>query len=452
MRFRTLAEIAATAAVAFGLSWGLASARAEADDTANGPPAAAANTLPLPTLPNSSVTDVDEALGSTKTRPAFYLLPRYVPGSTDWSRPYADALDAEYAKWTAFKDYISSNYNFSFGIDYSFFPQWGSQGNPVYGNVYYPYATWKPFTNTPIGSGELSLVTSYQAYFSNQNNSTQAAKLGLITFTNDWTSDNVAWSTLAYKHTFPGDWNWLTLAVGQYNLFSFDPSLYAANAQTSFISYSFSQDATQTFPNAGFGAYGQVKLPNGQFNFAGGVQGGTNLSGGILTAEGLEDGHLVSWGNAQWTPTLPNLGAGIYSLLIYEQPFVPMVSSRSTGISFSASQELTKQYGAFLRINNATGSDIPNRASYAAGGVWNNPIGRNSSDQLGFAVGWDKTNKESVGTVGVRDGEWVTELFYKATIFKAMSLTPDVQVFWNPALIPTSGPVAVFTLRTTISF
>jgi hypothetical protein len=29
---------------------------------------------------------------------------------------------------------------------------------------------------------------------------------------------------------------------------------------------------------------------------------------------------------------------------------------------------------------------------------------------------------------------------------------PDVQVFWNPALIPASGPVAVFTLRTTVSF
>jgi hypothetical protein len=115
---------------------------------------------------------------------------------------------------------------------------------------------------------------------------------------------------MTHKHTLPGDLSWLSLAVGQYNLFSFDPSQYAANAQTSFISYSFSQDATQTFPNAGFGAYGQVKTPDGQFNFAGGVQGGTDLNGGTLTTDGFDHGRLVSWGNAQWTPTFPGSAPG----------------------------------------------------------------------------------------------------------------------------------------------
>lgn len=411
-----------------------------------------AGTQGVPTLPNSNVTDIDQAVGSTKTRPAFFLLPRYVPGSEDWSRPYADALDAQYAKWVSFKDEISAKYNLTFGLDYSFYPQWGTKSSPVYLNSFYPYATWKPFTNTPVGSGQIDIVTSHQAYFSDQNTSSQASKLGLITFANDWTRDNFAWSTMTYKHTLPGDMSWLSVAVGQYNLFSFDPSQYAANAQTSFIGYSFSQDATQTFPNAGFGTYAQVKAPNGQFNFAGGVQGGTDLNGGTLTTDGFDHGQLVSWANAQWTPTLTGLGAGIYSLLIYEQPFVPGVSSRSTGISLSLSQALTERYGAFLRVSNATGPDIPIRTSVAAGGVWNNPIGRNRSDQLGFAVGWNKTNHELVGDSGVRDGEWATELFYKATIFKGMHVTPDVQVFWNPGLMTASSPVAVFTLRTTISF
>jgi hypothetical protein len=240
--------------------------------------------------------------------------------------------------------------------------------------------------------------------------------------------------------------------VGQYNLVTFDPNEYAANAQTSFISYSFAQTATQTFPNAGFGGYGRIKTPDGQFNFAGGVQGGTDLTGGRLTTGGIDRGKLVSWGNAQWTPKLPSLGDGIYSLLIYEQPSVPNVSGRSTGISLSISQDLTERYGGFLRINNATGSDIPIRTSYAAGAVWNNPIRRNRSDQLGLAVGWNKTNHSFTGTSGVRDGEWVTELFYKATIFKGMHITPDVQVFWNPAFAPNAGPEAVFTVRTTVSF
>ena len=268
---RFSAGLAALTAAAVGLSVASPPALAQTSGVPIVQPSSSlsdtADTQGLPTLPNSTVTDVNQAVGSTKTRPAFFLLPRRVPGSTDWSRPYADALDAEYNKWLKFKDEISANYNLTFGIDYSFYPQWGTKSNPVYLNSFYPYATWKPFADTSIGSGQIDIVTSHQAYFSDQNTSSQASRLGLITFANDWTRDNFAWSTMTYKHTLPGDMSWLSVAVGQYNLFSFDPSQYAANAQTSFISYSFSQDATQTFPNAGFGTYAQVKLPNGQLQF-----------------------------------------------------------------------------------------------------------------------------------------------------------------------------------------
>ena len=444
------------AIIGAGLGAGFALASCAASALAQTPisPAVVAPpaTEPVKTLPDSPVVDVSATSGSTKTRPAFRLLPQFVPGSEDWVRPYADVLDAEYDKWLAFKKSIDDQFKLSFGIDYSFFPQWGTKSTPVYANVYYPYAAWKPFTNTAFGSGEINLVTSHQAYFSNQNTGSQAGKLGLITFANDWTKDNFAWSTVAYTHTMPGQFSALSLTIGQYNLFSFDPNEYAANAQTSFISYSFAQTATQVFPNAGFGGYLRLKIPDGQYNFAAGLQGATDLNGGTLTTRGWEKSQLVKWANAQWTPKIPGLGDGIYSVLLYEQPFVPLVSSRSTGVSLSISQDLTERYGAFLRINNATGPDLPIRTSIAGGAVWNNPIRRNKNDQVGFALGWNKTNPNFVGGTPAHDGEWVTELFYKATIFKGMHITPDVQVFWNPPLVPTSGPVAVFTVRTTVSF
>jgi Carbohydrate-selective porin, OprB family len=405
-----------------------------------------------PTLPGSTVVDVGREAGSTKSTPAFRLLPQFVPGSEDWSRPYADVLDGYYNQWLAFKKGISDQYNLDLAIDYSFYPQWGTKGQPVYLNVYYPSATWRAFTDTPIGSGKIDVVSSHQAYFSTQNTSTQATRLGLITFANDWTKDNFAWSTVAYTHTLPGSLNWLSFTFGQYNLFSFDPNEYAANAQTGFISYSFAQDATQTFPNAGLGGYGRIKTPDGQFSLAGGVQGATDLNGGRLTTQGFDKGKLVNWGNAQWTPKFPVLGDGIYSLLVYDQPFVPFVSGHSVGTSFSASQDITEKYGVFLRLNSATGADIPIRRSYAWGGVWNNPIGRNGNDQLGLAAGWNKTNHDLTGYAGTRDGEWVSEIYYKATIFKGMHVTPDIQVFWNPALAPKASAEAVFTLRTTVSF
>ena len=75
-------------------------------------------TGPVKTLPDSPVVDVSETAGSTKTRPAFRLLPQFVPGSEDWVRPYADVLDNEYNKWLAFKKSIDDQYKLSFGIDY----------------------------------------------------------------------------------------------------------------------------------------------------------------------------------------------------------------------------------------------------------------------------------------------------------------------------------------------
>jgi carbohydrate-selective porin OprB len=151
------------------------------------------------------------------------------------------------------------------------------------------------------------------------------------------------------------------------------------------------------------------------------------------------------------TPKITGLGDGIYSLLIYDQPAVPVLTSQSTGVSFSASQELGDKWGVWGRVNNATGTQIPIRTSYNAGAIMNDPFVRNPSDQIGLALGWNKTNVQNTGG-GVRGGEWVSEVYYRYQVLKAMSLTPDAQVFWNPAFLPSSGPVAVFTIRTTLSF
>ena len=41
------------------------------------------------------------------------------------------------------------------------------------------------------------------------------------------------------------------------------------------------------------------------------------------------------------------------------------------------------------------------------------------------------------------------ELYYNYTVFKAMQLTPDVQLYVNPALAPNTNVAAVFSLRAT---
>jgi porin len=403
----------------------------------------------------AQVPGIDLSDEETKTQPAPSEAPQIgTPSSSDFTHAFASTFDQQYDGYLAFKKEIDENYNLYFSTDFSIFSQFGSHGQPVWLGVSYPSVTWRPFTGTAFGSGEINLTVGQQAYFSKTNTGAQAERLGLVAFPNDWASDNFSWSTLSYTQTLPGDVSWLSITGGQYNLFGFDPSLYAANAQTTFISYSFAQDATQTFPNAGLGAYLTANTTDGQVHFSGGFQGATDLAGGTLTTKGYSQGQLLYWGNAQWTPKIPGLGSGIYSLLVYAQPLVPMVSDRSIGISLSASQQLTDRWGAFFRVSNATGSDIAIRTSIATGVIRNDPFGRNPSDQAGLALGWNKTNHDAVGVLpdGVLEGEWVSEIYYNYTVFKGLSLTPDLQVFWNPALIPSSGPEAVFTLRATLFF
>lgn len=114
-------------------------------------------------------------------------------------------------------------------------------------------------------------------------------------------------------------------------------------------------------------------------------------------------------------------------------------------------QNLNATYGLFLRVNNASGDAIPIETSVAFGGIVNNPFGRNRLDQAGIGVAWDQTNRAAVGGPS-RGSEWVSELYYNYTVFKPLQLTPDLQVYFNPALAPNTSVAAVFLLRTTFNF
>jgi carbohydrate-selective porin OprB len=130
---------------------------------------------------------------------------------------------------------------------------------------------------------------------------------------------------------------------------------------------------------------------------------------------------------------------------------VPQQPSQSQGISFSATQDIDARYGVFLRANNASGHAMPIETSVAFGAIVNDPFHRNHLDQAGIGLAWNKTNLSAVQEP-VRRSEQLAELYYNFAVFKAMSVTPDVQVYVNPALAPQTSVAAVFTLRTTFNF
>jgi hypothetical protein len=252
-----------------------------------------------------------------------------------------------------------------------------------------------------------------------------------------------------YTHTLPGSWSWLSVTVGQYTFLAHDDSLYAGNAQTNFMSLPLAQNVTQTYPQGGLGAYAQAATPDGQFAVAGGFQGATSVTGESLTTRGFSTRKYAYFGEGEWWPNF--LDGEDYSILGYTQPSVPQQPTKSQGVSFNGVQKIDAKSGLFLRANHASGTAITIETSVAWGGIYNNPFERNKLDQVGLGLFWDKTNLKAV-VQPARSAELGAELYYNYTLFKALRLTPDIQLYFDPALHPGTGPAAVFTIRTTAFF
>src|SRR6516225_3279447 len=121
------------------------------------------------------------------------------------------------------------------------------------------------------------------------------------------------------------------------------------------------------------------------------------------------------------------------------------------GSSFPSVRRPTTGIFMYYSFTIAMCYQTPIESSVAWGGIRNNPFGRNKLDQVGLGIFWDKTNLKAVAQPA-RNAERGAELYYNYALFKALWLTPDIQIYFDPALKPGAGPAAVFTIRTTALF
>jgi carbohydrate-selective porin OprB len=94
----------------------------------------------------------------------------------------------------------------------------------------------------------------------------------------------------------------------------------------------------------------------------------------------------------------------------------------------------------------STGRDEP-----AGGTVYSNPLGRAPLDQIGLGLAWNRVNRALYGDSYVNPSETTVELYWSWSV-KHLLITPDVQLYFQPALTPTQSMAAVFSLRVTVLF
>jgi carbohydrate-selective porin OprB len=347
-------------------------------------------------------------------------------------------------------------------------PQWGSpKGGPGVANfITSPNVAWQAFTDPTIGTGSFNVSLLKYQFWTGQDTDAQSTRLGINTPSSDWNSNGHEYGQFTYTHRFPGDW--FAVSFGQYSFGGFDAIKYGTDAQLYFVNDALTQNASQTYANAGLGAYAEARLADKQLTLAAGFQGATDVLGETVTDRGYRTGQYAYFASAQWAPAF--IPGSRFNILWYSQPAVPEFPSQSEGFSVSAAQSIGADWSVFLRANQASGADNTIGSSIGVGLVRNNLFQRGKEDQAGIGIFWDKTNmgaaalmppEEAFGVSDplypvIRGAEWGTDIYYRFSVFKGLQVTPDVQLFFNSTFGggPTqqSGTIAVFTVRSTLFF
>lgn len=339
------------------------------------------------------------------------------------------ALPAFADDYADFKTWLKQDTGLTYSVQLSTMPQYGRQTS--WQNMYHGNTNWQATKN-------FSVQAAYTGtkYFG-RNATAVSNDMGVAVPINDYPENSNSFDRFSATYALDR----LSLTIGQFPIYAFDGGRYNSNQQINFNNYSLAQDATQLYPVAGLGAY-LTFTPTDMWSFAVGAQDATNLSGHTITTSGFDQKKVNGFAYASYKPKY-----GQYNLLVYYQPSVDAQPEDTWGWSFNALRNFGK-IGVFMAANGTTARLQNVQQSYAVGTVYNNPFGRNTSDQIGLAYALNKLNTEMTE----RSVESVFEIYYDFSITKYFVLTPDFQFYLNPGNDDSKRIAAAATLRVTASF
>lgn len=382
------------------------------------------------------VGQVHNRLRATEAREQYFLEQPF----DDASRRYAQA-----------KRQIQDTTGIFYSMTSSVLSQWGAPGGN-YGAVqaqFAPAVNWKMFDDPTIGAGSFQFAYLATQYWSGQTGTTLQNRLNLNSQVNDYPDNQLTFAQVSYTHDFPG--NFVSVTVGQYPFSNFDSNAYSNNEQVNFIGYSLAQNGSQNYSQGSLGAYIQLN-PTEELTFAMGFQDANNvLASNYIQFNTVAQGRYSWFLYGAWSPTFGKLGQGSYSLFYYNLPSVELQPQASSGLSFSASQPLDKHWGLFARANTVWNSSQSIQSSIAGGAVYKNPLGRASLDEIGLGFAWNRVNQALQASTFARPSESMVELYWSWSV-RHLLITPDVQIYFQPALAPAEQMAAVFSLRVTVLF
>lgn len=347
-----------------------------------------------------------------------------------------------------------------------------------------PWFDWKRGINEKYGL-ELGLAHTivYQAVDSAPSGAEDSAASGVLRFSGKWVLLNRGEENTGslvfnvdYRHRFMdiapadlgfsagylgipavnfsnvysilGDLNWQQrlnngrsgVIVGRYDPNDFFDVLGYANPWTSFQNLAILFNTSIALPDwsTGIGAGHYFKE---RWYLLAGVN---DVNGTAAETYFFKDyGELYTTAEVGWSPSrderyLKNAHVTLWHSDAREEAGI----EESEGVALGANWTFDKRWMPFVRAGWSDGTAPSYSKSVTAGMIYYFPT---RSDLMGFGLNWGAPSDSSLRE------QWTGELFYRLQIAENLSITPDLQLFIDPALNPAEDEIWLFGLRVRIT-
>ncbi|MDR0646798.1 MAG: carbohydrate porin [Elusimicrobiota bacterium] len=347
------------------------------------------------------------------------------------------------------KETIQDKTGISFGLNISYMPQRLAPNGKktAWQDIYSPSIEWKLFEDMSLGSGSLSFNDIYTHYWAMEASELEE-KANVANSINNYTQNANLFYKLTYTHTLSGALDWISLGAGQFSLFDFEGGIYTNDQQLGLINFAMSQNPTNTYPLASFGAYLTLS-PKVPFEITAGYQDANNISGKDLQIDTIFNGNYLAFISVEYSPQFEKFGEGAYAFLTYYQPAVEEQDQYSWGWSLNTEQHLSDKWLILLRASGGENTLNALKQSYMAAVGYKNPLNRNPVDAVIFGIAYNRIEKSNLEDFALDAGESAYELQWIWGISRWLTITPDMQFYPRAAFNSDTNTVLVSGIRFT---
>jgi porin len=346
-----------------------------------------------------------------------------------------------------FKDRLSTSSGYAFGFDYTSAVQAGISANKnetAFSGIFRAFGGW---TLVGLESGNTGSLI-YQVYnghrlFTDITPQTLGLELGYAGITaapfgeQKWALTNFYWSQSLLKGR-------LEFVLGLVDATDYLNVYALIDPWNDFYNFVFSTGATIPAPAQGLGTGVYGLITENVYALAGitDANGDPTDPLGIFKSffsTGEHFHHIeLGWIESSAQSYTDNIHFTFWHISERNAAGTP----EGSGLAFSFCRIFDDHWIPFLRAGYANDGGALLERSVEGGLGYYFP---SSTDQLALGLGWGKPSQSTFGE-NLRN-QVTMELYYRLRLLKVLSVTPDIQFIFNPALNPDKDFITVFGLR-----